>query len=97
MSAIKENRTKEDRLSIRINPHQKAVISRAAYLKHRSITDFVLENAYEVASQILADDVYITMSKEQYEEFCKILDNPPQKNVEAFMRMMTKPSVLNDK
>lgn len=97
MSTTKEHRAKEDRLSIRINPQQKAVISRAAYLKHRSISDFVLENAYEAASQIVADDVDIRMSKEQYEEFCKILDNPPQKNVEAFMRMMSKPSVLNDK
>lgn len=93
MSTTKEN--KESRLSIRINSHQKAIIMRAAQLKHKSISDFVLENAYDTASQILADDVHITMSKEQFEEFSQILDNPPQKNVEAFMRMMSKPSVLN--
>lgn len=95
MSTVREN--KESRLSIRINPHQKAVIMRAAQLKHKSISDFVLENAYNVASEILIDDVQITMSKEQFEEFSRILDSPPQKNVEAFMRMMNKPSVLNDK
>lgn len=93
MSTTKEN--KESRLSIRINSHQKAIIMRAAQLKHKSISDFVLENAYDTASQILADDVHITMSKEQFEEFSQILDNPPQKNVDAFMRMMSKPSVLN--
>lgn len=93
MSTTKEN--KESRLSIRINSHQKAVIMRAAQLKHKSISDFVLENAYDTASQILADDVHITMSKEQFEECSQILDNPPQKNVEAFMQMMSKPSILN--
>lgn len=95
MSTVREN--KENRLSIRIDSHQKAIIMRAAQIKHKSISDFVLENAYEAASNILADDVYITMSKEEFEEFTQILDNPPQKNVEAFMRMMSKPSVLNDK
>lgn len=95
MSTVREN--KENRLSIRIDSHQKAVIMRAAQLKHKSISDFVLENAYDAASNILADDVHITMSKEQFEEFNRILDNPPQQNVEAFMRMMSKPSVLNGK
>lgn len=95
MSIVRKN--KENRLSIRIDPHQKAVIMRAAQLKHKSISDFVLENAYDAASNILADDVHITMSVEQFEEFNRILDNPPPQNVEAFMRMMSKPSVLNGK
>ncbi|HMP03798.1 MAG TPA: DUF1778 domain-containing protein [Gemmatales bacterium] len=48
--------TKHDRLSIRVDPARKAVIARAAKQLGDSISEFVLENAYQVATELLADE-----------------------------------------
>ena len=45
---------KESRLSIRVDPARKAVIARAAKQYGRTISDFVLENAYQMATELLA-------------------------------------------
>jgi uncharacterized protein (DUF1778 family) len=47
---------KEARLSIRVDPVRKAVIARAAKLHGDTLSDFVLENAYQMAAELLADE-----------------------------------------
>ena len=47
---------KESRLSIRVDPERKAVIARAAKQHGHTISDFVLENAYQMATELLADE-----------------------------------------
>jgi uncharacterized protein (DUF1778 family) len=41
---------KESRISVRVNPSQKAIIARAAKLRHTTLTDFVIENAFQSAT-----------------------------------------------
>lgn len=87
---------KETRINIRVSSYQKEVIAHAAKIKHTTVSDFVLENAYNAASQILSDEVNIAMPFDQFEAICQILDNPSKKNVDAFTRMLTKKSVLDE-
>lgn len=47
---------KASRLSIRIDKERKAVIARAAKLHGHTISDFVLENVFQVATELLADE-----------------------------------------
>src|SRR4051812_12085771 len=56
---------KESRLSIRVDPQRKAVIARAAKQHGHTISDFVLENAYQMATELLADEGTIALSKKQ--------------------------------
>jgi hypothetical protein len=46
---------KESSLSIRVDPERKAVIARAAKQHGHTISEFVLENAYQMATKLLAD------------------------------------------
>src|SRR4051794_23799571 len=57
---------KESRLSIRIDPSRKAVIARAAK-QHAggSLSDFVVENAYQLAMELLVDEGTVALSKKQ--------------------------------
>jgi uncharacterized protein (DUF1778 family) len=87
---------KETRLSVRINPAQKAVIARAAQLRHTTITDFVVNQAFEAASQLTADETQILMTSHQFKQFCRALDNPPAKNLKAMQKLLSEPSVLDD-
>ena len=53
---------KESRLSIRVNPQRKAVIARAATRHGDTLSDFVLENAYQMAIELLADEGTLVLS-----------------------------------
>jgi uncharacterized protein (DUF1778 family) len=87
--------TKESRLSIRVDSKRKAVIARAARQHGHTISDFVLENAYRVAAELLADEGTITLSKKQVAHIFDVLDHPPAKSVAAVRKLLTERSILD--
>jgi uncharacterized protein (DUF1778 family) len=87
---------KETRISVRIKPAQKALIARAAQLRHTTLTEFVLENALQAASQLVAEQKHFEMTPEQFTRFCRALDAPPAKNLKAMQRLLNEPSVLDE-
>jgi uncharacterized protein (DUF1778 family) len=87
---------KETRLSVRINPDQKALIARAARLRRETLTQFVLENALQAASQLVAEEKHFEMTPEQFRRFCRALDAPPARNLKAMRRLLNEPSVLDE-
>jgi len=86
---------KESRLSIRVDPERKAVIARAAKQYSRTISDFVLENAYQMATELLADEGTIVLSKKQVAHIFEVLDHPPAKSVAAVRKLLTERSILD--
>ncbi|HLI76196.1 MAG TPA: DUF1778 domain-containing protein [Acidobacteriaceae bacterium] len=87
---------KETRISVRIKPAQKALIARAAQLRHTTLTEFVLENALQAASKLVAEEKHFEMTPEQFKRFCRALDAPPAKNLKAMQRLLNEPSVLDE-
>ena len=86
---------KEGRLSIRVDPERKAVISRAARQHGETISEFVLENAYQIATELLADEGQISLSKKQVAHIFEVLDQPPAKNVEAVRKLLSDRTILD--
>ena len=86
---------KESRLSIRVDPQRKAVIARAAKQYSRTISDFVLENAYQMATELLVDEGTIALSKKQVAHIFEVLDHPPAKSVAAVRKLLTERSILD--
>jgi uncharacterized protein (DUF1778 family) len=87
---------RESRLSVRIKPAQKALLARAARLRHTTLTEFVLENALHAASRLVAEERNIELTPEQFKRFCRALDAPPAKNLKAMQRLLSEPSVLDE-
>lgn len=86
---------RETRISMRVDRQRKAVIARAAKIQHTTISDFVLENAYRAASEVVGDETSITMTKEQFERLCQVLDNPPKENVAKMRRLLKTKTVFD--
>jgi len=87
--------TRESRLSIRVDAARKAVIARAAKRQGSTISEFVLENAYQVANVLLADDGPSLLTKKQVAYIFDVLDHPPAKSVAAVRKLLKEPSVLD--
>ena len=86
---------KESRLSIRIDPSRKAVIARAAKQYGANLSDFVVENAFQLATELLADEGTIGLSKKQIAHIFEVLDHPPAKSVAAVRKLLTERSILD--
>ncbi|HEV3440775.1 MAG TPA: DUF1778 domain-containing protein [Gemmata sp.] len=86
---------KETRLSIRVDPARKAVIARAAKQHGDTLSDFVLENAYQMATELLADEGAISLNKKQLTHIFETLDHPPAKSIAAIRKLLTERSVLD--
>jgi uncharacterized protein (DUF1778 family) len=61
-----------------MRPLQKDVIARAAELKQTTLTNFLVEHAFEAAQHILADQTHFYLSPEKWDEFVAALDAPPR-------------------
>jgi len=87
---------RETRISMRIDRQRKDVIARAARLRHTSLSTFMIENSYNAASELLADQNHLVMSREEIDHFFKVLDNPPPKSIKAIRKLLSEPSILDE-
>ncbi|MGV6473272.1 type II toxin-antitoxin system TacA family antitoxin [Azotobacter vinelandii] len=71
---------RRETLNIRIKPEERSLIDRAAQVKGKNRTDFILDAARTAAEEALLDRAFIAASPEAYAEFLARLDRPPQPN-----------------
>jgi len=64
------------RLGLRATPAQEAVLRRAAEAAHKSLTDFILNAAYQAAEQTLLDQRLFMVSGSQFQAILDMLDRP---------------------
>jgi uncharacterized protein (DUF1778 family) len=86
---------KECRLSIGVDPTRKAVIARAAKRNGTAIGDFIVENAYQMATELLVDEGKISLSKKQVAHIFEVLDRPPATSMAAVRKLLTERSILD--
>ena len=89
-----EAQLRDTKIQLRMRQAQKEIISRAASIKQTTMTNFVVERAFEAAQQILADQVHFSLSPEKWDEFCAALDAPPRELPEL-RKLLTSPSVFD--
>ncbi|ELI8126408.1 DUF1778 domain-containing protein [Yersinia enterocolitica] len=72
--------TKTARFGLRATQQQEAVLRRAADVAHKSMTDFILDSAYQAAEQTLLDQRLFVVSGSQSQALLDLLDRPAQDN-----------------
>ncbi len=72
--------TRSSRFEARLSPDVLAVIKRAAELQGRSVSDFIVASAQEIAQRTIEDTSIIRLSIEDQRRFVDLLINPPEPN-----------------
>ena len=72
--------TRSARLGLRGTPEQETVLRRAAEVAHKSLTDFILDAAYQAAEQTLLNQRLFMVSGSQYQALLDMLDRPESDN-----------------
>ncbi len=73
-------RAKSARIDLRMTPAAKALLEHAAAAKHKTVSEFMLDHALAAAEQTLADRRLFLVNDEQWAEFNRLLDAPPEDN-----------------
>lgn len=71
-------RTESARINLRTSPEAKALIERAAAIMGSTVSSFMLQNAYEAASRVVAQQEIITLSDRDRDAFLNALENPAE-------------------
>jgi len=79
-TAANAHATKRETLNIRIQPEERRLIDRAAKVRGKNRTDFMLDAARAAAEEALLDQAIITASPQAYAAFLARLDMPAQPN-----------------
>ena len=94
-SAAPRGDRKDIKVQLRLRAAQKDVLTRAAHLKHTTLSAFVVEHALGAAQQVLAEQVNFSLSPERWEAFRVALDAPP-KDIRALRTFLAEPSIFDD-
>lgn len=71
---------KRDTLNLRIKPEVRELIDRAARVRGKNRTDFILDVVRRAAEDALLDRALLSVGSEAYEQFVERLDRPPAAN-----------------
>ncbi|ANE75959.1 DUF1778 domain-containing protein [Dickeya solani] len=89
MPAAKGVSAKRVTLNLRIKPAERDLIDRAAKVRGKKRTDFVLEATRAAAEEALIDQRIIMADPEVYQEFIARLDQAPAPNAALRKTMQT--------
>jgi len=85
---------RSDRIDLRIDPKAKEALQAAALLKHKTVSEFILENAISAANEVLADRRHFVLNAEQWEAFQAALDASPRA-LPRLERLMREPGFFD--
>ncbi len=71
---------KRDRLQLRVDSHDKAVLQRAAEYRRESVSRFVLSSALSTAERVIREHEVETLSSSDWQVFFDALVDPPRPN-----------------
>jgi uncharacterized protein (DUF1778 family) len=89
MRVARREAAKREALNLRIKPHVRELIDRAAELAGKNRTDFVLDAARRAAEDTLLDRTVFSVSPKAYRQFLARLDAPPRPNKRLLKSMLT--------
>ena len=90
-SPVRASGARTQRLGLRTTPAQVALIQRAAAVRGKSVTEFVLSSACEKAEQTLLDQRLFMVDEDVWLAFEEALDRPPRLN-EALLSLISEPA-----
>lgn len=89
MAILSEAARKRETLNIRIKPEERSLIDRAAKMRGKNRTDFILDAVRSAAEEALLDQTIILTNPKAYAKFLAQLDMQPRTNARLIKTMRT--------
>jgi uncharacterized protein (DUF1778 family) len=87
--------TQKERLQLHLTTQQKEIINRACQIKQTTMNNFILEQSYQVALTVLAEQTLFSLSDQAWIEFCEALEAPP-KDIPSLRKLLSEPGIFDE-
>ena len=84
------NQTRDVTINIRAKQNQRDIIDCAAEIQGKSRSEFMLESAYQKATDVLLDRSFFGLDEVKFQQFLALLDAPPKVNEKLQTLLTTK-------
>jgi uncharacterized protein (DUF1778 family) len=84
---------KDDRIQLRTTSFKKRIIAMASEIKQKTVSDFVLDEAYEEAQRVLAEQAHFYLPEDKWEEYNKALE-APVRDLPNLKKLFAEPSIF---
>jgi uncharacterized protein (DUF1778 family) len=85
------NQGRSERVDLRMTPAAKRTLQRAAAVRDKTLTEFLLDTGLSAALDTLADRRVFLLDKKRWDAFMAALAAPPQKNPRLRKLLARKP------
>lgn len=85
---------RSEKMEMRLSPEAKKILREAAQVRHKSMSEFVLDSALSVAEETLLDRRIFRLSAETWDNFMTALDALPSRHP-RMERLLKSPSVFD--
>ncbi len=92
MMATTTKRT--NRIDLRVHPDAKEVLQAAAILRHKTVSEFILDSALRAADEELSCRQHFSLNAEQWGAFLTALDAPTQSSP-RLKKLLEEPSIFD--
>ena len=89
MTTTSNTKTHAKPVNLRLREDVRALIDRAAKIRGKTRSDFMIDAAYRAAEDTLLDQTLVKVDAESYRHYLAILDKPP--TGEGFGHLMSTP------
>lgn len=72
---------KQERMHIRLDALSKQKLERAAIYTHKSLSEFVLNQALQAADEVIHEHETLALNAADWEVFLDALENPPEPGI----------------
>lgn len=91
ISRSTSEKNKTSRIGFRASEPQTKIIKMASDISHKSLTEFIIDSAYQAAEKVILDQRLFIVSEEIHQKFSDMLDRPIQEN-EGLKNLFSSPS-----
>jgi len=86
---------KHEKFALRVSARQKSMIEYAALLKQTTLTNFIIDKAYQAAQEIILNERHIILNDKQLEAFNSAL-HAPAKDLLQLRKLMAEPDAWTE-
>lgn len=71
---------RDERVDLRMTGETKRILQQGAAVKHKTLSEFLVDSGINAAHDAIADRRQFVLNDKQWNEFMRLLDNPPKHN-----------------
>lgn len=87
--------SKNDRIQLRVSERKKKIIAQAAKVQDKTISEFIIDRAFEEAQNVLAEQNHFFLPEDKWNAYNHALE-APVRELPALKKLLEEPTIFTE-